>query len=80
MTTYIDRAADVIAGCWPNGRGVRKDDADILARALADDGRLAREWPAGTADKMNEWAESQLGFSLEPWQMDWLRQMEEVKQ
>lgn len=36
----------------------------------------SREWPAGTADKMNEWAESQLGFSLEPWQMDWLRQME----
>lgn len=36
----------------------------------------AREWPAGTADKMNEWAESQLGFSLEPWQMDRLRQWE----
>ncbi|MDD2326288.1 MAG: hypothetical protein PHW63_09865 [Alphaproteobacteria bacterium] len=35
-----------------------------------------RKWPAGTADKINEWAESQLGLSLEPWQMDLLRQAE----
>ena len=38
-----------------------------------------RKWPAGTADKMNEWAERQLGLSLEPWQMDLLRQMEVSK-
>ena len=36
----------------------------------------ARKWPVGTVDKMNEWVESRLGFPLEPWQMDWLRQME----
>jgi hypothetical protein len=38
-----------------------------------------RKWPAGTADKINEWAESQLGLSLEPWQMDLLRQTEVSK-
>lgn len=37
----IDRAADVIARCWPNGRGVRKDDSQELARALAEAGLLA---------------------------------------
>lgn len=36
----IDRAADVIAQCWPNGRGVRKDDSAVLARTLADAGLL----------------------------------------
>lgn len=45
MTTNIDRAADVIAGCWPNGRGVRKDDAIVLARALADAGLRVLDLP-----------------------------------
>lgn len=39
------RAADVIARCWPNGRGVRKDDSAILARALADAGLRVLDLP-----------------------------------
>ena len=46
----IDRAADVIAGCWPNGRAVRKDDARELARALDAAGPLAPEPPAPDRD------------------------------
>lgn len=39
--TNIDRAADVIAQCWPNGRAVRKDDAAVLASELAKQGLIA---------------------------------------
>lgn len=45
MMDNIARTADVIARCWPNGRGVRKDDSAVLARALAEEGLISATPP-----------------------------------
>lgn len=50
MTTNIDRAADFIARCWPNGRGIRKDDAAELARELHEAGLLMPALPVVCVD------------------------------
>lgn len=58
------RAADVIARCWPNGRGVRKDDSAILARALADARLLRPDLPK--PDSGGEWADTRGGVGRIP--------------
>lgn len=39
----VKSAAKTIAACWPNGRGVRKEDAILLARALDEQGLLTED-------------------------------------
>lgn len=46
----VKSAARVIAGCWPNGRGIRTTDAVLLARALADAGHLKPDLPVVCVD------------------------------
>lgn len=41
--------------------------------------RNYHEWPHGTAEKINNWALEQLGFELETWQLDFMRQFEAPK-